>query len=274
VERHYESFEKIRSEGLDALVLTGANPVENDISKEKFWDGLKEVMDWAWENVCSTYCSCLATHAAFKVYHGIDRTPLPLKKWGVYSHRVVHRHHPLVSNVNSRFDAPHSRWNEVPAAHIEAAGMHVLVGSEDGGVLAAVSPDQFRFLYFQGHPEYDGHSLLKEYKREVSRFIDGEREDYPGFPENYIGPEAAGILNIHAERVVKALGRNETPPAFPEAEVVPLVDNTWIDTGKSIFNNWLGLVYQLTDKDRKVPYMAGIDPDDPLGLRDADTSAA
>ena len=105
------------------------------------------------------------------------------------------------------------------------------------------------------------------------RYIGGEREDYPGFPENYIRPEAANILNAHSESVVRALGRNQTPPAFPEAEVTPLVDNTWIDTGKSIFNNWLGLVYQLTDTNRKVPYMSDVNREDPLGLGNAGANA-
>jgi homoserine O-succinyltransferase len=45
------------------------------------------------------------------------------------------------------------------------------------------------------------------------------------------------------------------------------VDNTWTDTGKAMFNNWLGLIYQLTNRDRKQPFMAGVDPHNPLGLR-------
>ena len=35
---------------------------------------------------------------------------------------------------------------------------------------------------------------------------------------------------------------------FPEASLLPYLDNTWTDTGKALFNNWLGLVYQLTDQ--------------------------
>ena len=50
----------------------------------------------------------------------------------------------------------------------------VLAESEDAGVHLATSPDGFRIVYFQGHPEYDRNSLLKEYKREVGRFLDGE----------------------------------------------------------------------------------------------------
>ena len=42
------------------------------------------------------------------------------------------------------------------------------------------------------------------------------------------------------------------------------LDNTWRDTGKAIFNNWLGMVYRLTDVNRGVPFMAHVDPDDPM----------
>jgi homoserine O-succinyltransferase len=55
-------------------------------------------------------------------------------------------------------------------------------------------------------------------------------------------------------------------PEFPEAEFDAHLDNTWGDTGKAIVNNWLGLVYQLTSLDRRVPFKPGINPDDPLGL--------
>jgi homoserine O-succinyltransferase len=276
VAHYYKSFEQIKAEGLDALVITGANPVESEISRETFWKGLVEVMSWASEKVCSTYCSCLASHAAFKVYHGIERTPYRQKLWGVFTHRVVQRKHPLVAGINTRFETPHSRWNDVPPRQIEAAGMKVLVESEKAGALAAVSPDQFRFLYFQGHPEYDGNSLLKEYKREVTRFVTRERDDYPPYPENYVAPEAADLLDRYKSEVISAAGRGASPPPFPEAEAERLVDNTWTDTGKAVFNNWLGLVYQLTHRDRRIPFMKGVDPRDPLGLAGVreDTSAA
>lgn len=276
VKRYYKSLKQVQAEGLDALVITGANPVESDITRETFWPGLLDTMDWAWNSVCSTYCSCLATHAAFKVYHGIERTLLPVKQWGVYSHQVVYREHPLVSNINTRFDTPHSRLNDVPGAQIESAGMKVLVESKECGVLAAVSPDQFRFVYFQGHPEYDGNSLLKEYKREVNRFVEGDRDDFPPFPENYFNRDATAILEHHETRVRDAVTLGNAAPEFPETELEAFVENTWSDTGKAIFNNWLGLVYQLTNRDRTLPFMPGIDKDDPLGLgkKSRDSSAA
>ena len=63
VEKYYESFEQIKQKGLDALIITGANVTQPDLAMEPFWEPLKEVIDWAHENVTSTLCSCLATHA-------------------------------------------------------------------------------------------------------------------------------------------------------------------------------------------------------------------
>ncbi len=66
--------------------------------------------------------------------------------------------------------------------------------------------------------------------------------------------------------VLAALAQGNPIPEFPEKEIEPCLDNTWRDTGRAIINNWLGLVYQLTNVDRKLPFVPGIDPVDPLGL--------
>ena len=245
---HYSSFDALCESGLDALVISGA------------------IVEWAMQNVASILCSCLATHALVKYLHGIDRQRLPQKQWGVYSHTISYPEHPLVRDINTRFDAPHSRYNEVTKAQLESAGIKVLVESEQAGVHLAVSPDLFRVVYFQGHPEYDAISLLKEYKREVNRFIAGELDAPPPFPEHYFSMQAERIAARHVERVRDALSRRPVAPEFPEAELAALVDNTWGDTGKAIVNNWLGQVYQLTNIDRKQQFMPGIDPQDPLGI--------
>ena len=49
---------------------------------------------------------------------------------------------------------------------------------------------------------------------------------------------------------MRASQNGSTPPEFPEDELLRHADNTWGDTGKAIVNNWLGLVYQLTNLDR------------------------
>ncbi|MDI1279161.1 MAG: homoserine O-succinyltransferase, partial [Methylobacter sp.] len=53
---------------------------------------------------------------------------------------------------------------------------------------------------------------------------------------------------------------------FPESQVLEHIDNTWNDTAKAVFNNWLGKIYQLTHQERGLPFMDGVDPNNPLGL--------
>ena len=111
VGQYYESFDQIKEQGLDALIITGANVTQPDLALEPFWKPLNKVIDWAYDNVTSTLCSCLATHAVLQFRYGKKRRHLGFKRWGVYLHRVMDRKHPLVSDVNTRFDVPHSRFN-------------------------------------------------------------------------------------------------------------------------------------------------------------------
>ena len=200
IEQYYSRFEDLRETGLDALIITGANVANPALDQEPFWKPLGEVVTWAEKNVASILCSCLATHALLKHHHGIERQPLPEKRWGVYSHRLSAPTHPLLREVNTRFDAPHSRYNDISREQLEAAGLVVLAESPEGGVHMAASPDQFRIIYFQGHPEYDAGSLLKEYKRELKHFLAGELDEAPPFPENYFSEDAAALAREWVSR--------------------------------------------------------------------------
>ncbi|MCA9259533.1 MAG: homoserine O-succinyltransferase [Planctomycetales bacterium] len=267
IDHYYIPFEQIQRDGLDALIITGANVANPMLEQEPFWEALHAIAHWASEHVTSVLCSCLATHAMVKAIHGIERRPLPSKRWGVYPHRIAAIDHPLLRDINTRFDVPHSRFNDVSREQMEAAGLTILAAGEESAVHLAVSPDQFRIVYFQGHPEYDGNSLLKEYKREVARFGAGERDDYPPHLDNYFSSEAAAIIDAYEATVRTCLEQNLEIPPFPDDQIEPHLDNTWLDTGKSIVNNWLGTVYRLTSLDRKIPFAVGVDPQDPLGLR-------
>ncbi|MEJ2553788.1 MAG: homoserine O-succinyltransferase [Gammaproteobacteria bacterium] len=268
VAQYYESFEAIKAQGLDALIITGANVTEPVLAREAFWEPLIQVIDWAYANVTSTLCSCLATHAVMQFRYGQTRRHMGFKRWGVYSHRVLDRHHPLVLGVNTRFDVPHSRFNDVSRDQFEAAGLEVLAESGEAGVHLAVSEDLFRLVFFQGHPEYDIISILKEYKREVIRFIRGERPDYPPYPDNYFSLQTQAILDEYREQVIAAISAGRTCPDLPESLLVDRLDNTWHDSAEAVINNWIGKVYQITNQDRRLPFMASVDPNNPLGLRE------
>ncbi|MBI3575870.1 MAG: homoserine O-succinyltransferase, partial [Gammaproteobacteria bacterium] len=217
VAQYYETFEGIKEQGLDALIITGANVTQPDLALEPFWKPLIKVIDWAYDNVTSTLCSCLATHAVLQFRYNQKRRHQGFKRWGVYAHRVVDRKHPLVNDVNTRFDVPHSRFNDVSRQQFEAAKLRILVESEVAGVHLATSEDGFRIVFFQGHPEYDTVSLLKEYKREIARFVKGERADYPPIPENYFTLKSQGILEEHGERLQAAKAKRAPIPDLPES---------------------------------------------------------
>lgn len=266
IERYYCKFEDLKEQGLDALIITGANVANPNLEEEPFWEPLLEVVRWADGNVASMLCSCLATHALLKHQYGIERQPLPEKRWGVYSHRISKPGHPLLRGVNTRFDVPHSRYNDISRQQLEDAGLSVLAESRQGGVHMAVSPDQFRTIFFQGHPEYDLNSLLKEYKREVLRYLSGDLPAAPPFPDHYFPTDARRVVEQLLGQADAGQVLDDVSSGRLEEKLNALLDNTWGDTAKALVNNWLGLVYQVTNLDRHKQFMQGIDPANPLGL--------
>ncbi|MCZ6579805.1 MAG: homoserine O-succinyltransferase [Gammaproteobacteria bacterium] len=266
IDKYYETFDQVRELGLDALIISGANVVGSELSGEPFWDALIEVADWAHDNVTSTLCSCLATHAILEFRFQQKRATQDSKKWGVFEHRVVDQRHPLVADINTRFDVPHSRWNTVFPEQFEAAGLKILVTGDDGCVHLATSSDGIRSVFFQGHPEYDTVSLLKEYKREIHNYTIGESAVYPPLPVNYFGKFEAGVMSEYQSRIYAAMEKKTDLPEFPEALILSHLNNTWHDTACAVVGRWMGLVYHITHQDVDKPFMDDIDIDNPLNL--------
>lgn len=162
IDEHYATFEQLKQEGLDALVITGANMGQILLEQEPFWQPLQEVIAWATEDVTSVLCSCLATHllwcSSFMASSGSGCPP----RSGASTPITLPRNHIPCCATST----PGSMWctgayNAITRAQLEAAGLSILVEGDEGGVHMAVSPDQFRLVYFQGHPEYDYNSLLQ-----------------------------------------------------------------------------------------------------------------
>ena len=263
IKQHYQTFADIKAQGLDALIITGAYVGQADLQKAAFYEALKEVVDWSYDHVTSTLCSCLATHAVLEFRYGQKRQAIGKKCWGVFPHQVLDRQHLLMSGVNTRFDVPHSRFNEISKAQFNAAGVKILVNSKAGAHLG-VSEDLLRTVFFQGHPEYDTISLLKEYKREIIAYLTKVRQTYPPFPEHYLSEQSKAILN---EYQAKLLAKEFSIADFPEQLMSQTLGNTWHDASRQIISNWIGCVYQVTHEDIDKPFMEGINPRDPLNLK-------
>lgn len=237
IAEHYVTFDDVKGKGLDALIITGANPAEDDLERETFWSGLSEVLDWATVSTRSILCSCLATHAVLQKYRGMKRTRLAQKRWGVYSHEVL-AEHPLLEGLSGPVEAPHSHWYDVTRSEMESVGLTVLLESDQAGVHMAVDDEDF-YVFFQGHPEYDLISLLKEYRRELGRFWRGERDDYPPVPENYFDGSALGVLEEYRPVLEAARSEGREPPRLDEGELLPQGVHTWSRDGSVIYRNWL-----------------------------------
>jgi homoserine O-succinyltransferase len=149
--------------------------------------------------------------------------------------------HPLTQDLPARFALPHARWNEVGEADLAAHGYEILTRSQSAGVDAFVRQDQSLFLFFQGHPEYDARALLNEFRRDVGRFLRGEREQYPGMPQHYFDAPTEAALAAFGARACadpheKLLADFPVPsPAVSNGAAV----SPWYPFAAGIYRNWL-----------------------------------
>jgi homoserine O-succinyltransferase/O-acetyltransferase len=241
----YFSTDDLLNSRFDAVIMTGTEPRQADLRNEPYWSALTSVLDWAESNTVSTILSCLAAHAGVLHSDGISRHPLSDKQFGVFDFTKV-TNHQLTAGAGERVRFPHSRWNEVRADELTASGYRVLTQSSEGGVDSFVKKKKRSlFVHFQGHPEYGAQTLLKEYRRDVKRFLRAERETYPSMPQGYFDATAAGLFTEFRD-IVLSDRREELMEGFPEAALINSLENTWHSSARSTYRNWLQ--YVLTGK--------------------------
>src|SRR5271155_2325030 len=236
----YFGTDDLLNDRFDGVIMTGTEPRQSDLRNEPYWSALGNVLDWAESNTVSTILSCLAAHAGVLHSDGIDRHPLSDKQFGVFDFAKA-SNHKLISGTSERISFPHSRWNEVKADALAACGYSVLTQSVEGGVDSFVKKKQRSlFVHFQGHPEYGALTLLKEYRRDVKRYLRSERETYPSMPKGYFDPQTARSMSDFRD-VVLSDRREERMAEFPEARAGTL-QKTWHSSATEIYGNWLRYV--------------------------------
>jgi homoserine O-succinyltransferase len=175
----YLTFDDIKNEKFDGLIITGA-PVElMEFEEVAYWDELRSIMEWSKKNVTSTLHICWGAQAGLYYHYGIKKLMLGKKLSGVYEHKVEKRKTPLVRGFDDIFKIPHSRYTESDNDAIRNdERLIVLAESETAGIFLCMSTDG-RQIFVMGHPEYDRMTLDKEYKRDVGKGLD------PEIPKNY-----------------------------------------------------------------------------------------
>ena len=212
----YTTFDQIREERYDGMIITGA-PVENYAFEDvNYWPELSEIMEWTKTHVYSTLHICWGAYAGLYYHYGIDKHDTPAKIFGVFPHYVLDSTHPLFRGFDDVFYAPHSRNTEVYEADIrDNTELELLSVSPEAGVFACATHDQ-RQIFVCGHLEYDEDTLSTEYFRDVNKGLD------IAVPEHYFP--------------------NDDPTQRPIV--------TWRSAGALFYSNWLNYcVYQTTPYD-------------------------
>lgn len=216
MEVFYKTVEEIKEEYFDGMILTGAPVEQMPFENVDYWKELCELLEFAKTHVYSNMFICWGAQAALYYYYGIQKRILDSKVFGVYEHRVIRPHNPLVRGFDELFFAPHSRHTEIRREDIEnCKSLRILADSSEVGP-HIVSTENGRQIFVLGHQEYDKATLAHEYFRDVNKGLDID------VPANYF--------------------RNDDP----EEEIL----FRWRSHANLLFSNWLNYyVYQAVPYD-------------------------
>lgn len=234
VRDHYENIATLWDTAIDGLIVTGTEPRAARLQDETYWPSLARLIEWADEHTRSTVWSCLAAHAAVAHLDGIERRPFATKLSGVFE-CVKGVDHDVLGGMPACWRVPHSRLNTLPADRLARAGYEILSCSPDVGVDMFTRRGASLFLFLQGHPEYDAGALLREYHRDIARWLTGKSQTYPDMPTGYLTEDvAAEFCAFRCEAL-----------AHRSADLVAAIPNAleparpWRDPGIRLYSNWL-----------------------------------
>lgn len=179
LDKFYQTFDEIKSNKFDGLIITGAPVEQMEFEEVMYWDELVQIMEWSKTHVTSTLHICWGAQAGLYYHYGVRKELLPKKVSGIYEHRVLHRKIPLVRGFDDVFFAPHSRYTGIVKEDVLAhEELTILAESDEVGVFM-ISAEGGNQIFVVGHPEYDRMTLDNEYKRDVAKGLDIE------IPKNY-----------------------------------------------------------------------------------------
>jgi homoserine O-succinyltransferase len=235
VAKLYSDIAALPAQSLDGLFVTGSEPRAARLDGEPYWPALTRVIEWAADHTASTIWSCLGAHAAVLHLDGIERRPLAEKCFGVFDSLRAGADL-ILAGAPERPRIPHSRHNGLDEAELAARRYRIVTRAAGAGVDIFTRQEKSRFVFFQGHPEYDATSLLREYRRDMGRYLRGEREVLPPLPAGYFPPETEAAMAAFADHA-RAVRDPALLAAFPDDAPPP--EASWRATAVPLFRNWL-----------------------------------
>lgn len=239
VRRRYAPVEALFATSPDGVVVTGCEPGAGRVRDESLWPLLARIFEWAPAATASLWLACLAAHAALAYFDGLERRSLPTKASGVLPQEVT-AGDPLTAGLPARVAIPHSRLNEVPTSALVAAGYRLAIGSASTGwTVAAGRRGRCALVLVQGHPEYGADTLLREYRRDVRRWLKQERDDYPPVPSGYLDDAAEARFAAFRRRAQAGPRTAYLMEEFPFAEEAARLEAPWAPVAAGLGRNWL-----------------------------------
>ncbi|MBQ1017621.1 homoserine O-succinyltransferase [Micromonospora sp. D93] len=224
--------------GLDALVVTGAEPTTAHLEADSTWPVITRIVESTAAGSLPVVFSCLSAHAALRIRYRLPRSPLVGKRCGVFEYPVTDPTSSLMAGAGPIVTAPQSRWNTVALDDLVRTGIRPLAATADGDWHIAVGPDGLREVFLQGHPEYGTDMLLREYRRDVRRFLEGQTARYPALPANYFDAAAVTALEEFQSRAVRRRDIRLLE-SFPGTLAAAGLRDGWRPAARTIFGNWL-----------------------------------
>ena len=212
----YKTFDDIRHQNFDGMIITGAPVEQLPFEEVEYWKELCEIMEWSKKHVHSTFHICWGAQAGLYYHFGIQKRPLEKKLFGVFPHHAEREHYILLRGFDDVFMVPHSRHTTIDRAEVERhPELKIMASSEEAGIYA-MATENGKQVFITGHSEYDPLTLEREYLRDKNAGLPIE------VPKNY----------------------------YPDDDDTraPLV--TWRSHANLLYANWLNyLVYQTTPYD-------------------------
>src|SRR6185437_12058183 len=236
IDKEYTDISELDRLHIDGLIVTGAEPIAPRLPQERYWREFTGLLDWARTNTRSAIWSCLAAHAAVLHLDGIERQRLTQKCSGIFDCTRATSHDWLLDDLPASIRVSHSRLNEVRENDLVARGYRILTRSNEAGVDIFARDFGSRFIFLQGHPEYDALSLQREYMRDIARYLADERDTYPAIPACYFDATTEDIL-VNFERRARSERRGDLAAELPGLTLRPSVPAGGAAT--TIFRNWL-----------------------------------
>lgn len=216
--KFYKTFDEIKDERFDGLIITGAPVEQFPFEEVDYWKELCGIMKWTTTNVFSTMHICWGAYAGLYYHYGIPKHDLDKKMFGIFPHHLEVQDHPLLKGFDEIFYVPHSRHTEIKRIDVERVSMLKILTSSDISGVHIIAEKHGRQFFITGHSEYDRNTLANEYFRDLNK---GEHID---IPYNYFPDDDPS-----------------KPPVF-----------TWRCHANLLFSNWLNYcVYQKTPYDLK-----------------------